>query len=229
MNVYLSQLDLDGSDRRVLATLADCAGVHRFVMTGWPQDLATGAARAEAGVLHRVETPPLSAALRILVQSRIAPDWTPALTLLGQSVNVSVKDVGKAYSAIGVGKSLRFRLRANATRKIKTGRTQGESSNGTRVPLRRVPLLSEWLCRKGTAAGFGIASLPQGDVLDLRITPEVAMIGGAGRSRGITVEPALFEGVLHVTDAAVFLDALARGIGPGKAYGCGLLSVAPAA
>jgi CRISPR system Cascade subunit CasE len=35
-----------------------------------------------------------------------------------------------------------------------------------------------------------------------------------------------FEGDLEVTDAAAFRAALAQGIGSGKAYGFGLLSIA---
>ncbi|NUQ01432.1 MAG: type I-E CRISPR-associated protein Cas6/Cse3/CasE, partial [Armatimonadetes bacterium] len=37
-----------------------------------------------------------------------------------------------------------------------------------------------------------------------------------------------FEGLLIVTDPPRFCEALRRGIGPAKAFGCGLLSVAPA-
>jgi CRISPR system Cascade subunit CasE len=39
----------------------------------------------------------------------------------------------------------------------------------------------------------------------------------------------VFEGRLRVTDAEAFRRALAAGIGSGKAFGFGLLSVAPAA
>jgi CRISPR system Cascade subunit CasE len=39
----------------------------------------------------------------------------------------------------------------------------------------------------------------------------------------------LFDGRLQVTDAEVFRRTLTQGIGSGKAFGFGLLSVAPAA
>jgi CRISPR system Cascade subunit CasE len=38
---------------------------------------------------------------------------------------------------------------------------------------------------------------------------------------------AVFEGALTVTDAGRFVAALSQGIGRAKAYGCGLLTVAP--
>ena len=47
------------------------------------------------------------------------------------------------------------------------------------------------------------------------------------RDRRLTFATALFEGELKVTDAARLRDAFAAGIGPGKAFGCGLLSLAP--
>ena len=43
----------------------------------------------------------------------------------------------------------------------------------------------------------------------------------------ITVSVATFEGVLIVTDPENLRSALTAGIGPAKAYGCGLLTLAP--
>jgi CRISPR system Cascade subunit CasE len=49
-----------------------------------------------------------------------------------------------------------------------------------------------------------------------------------GRSADhVTVAATLFEGVLKVTDVTKFATTLKDGIGRGKAYGCGLLSLAP--
>jgi len=36
-----------------------------------------------------------------------------------------------------------------------------------------------------------------------------------------------FNGRLQITDAARFITAVQTGIGPAKAFGCGLLSLAP--
>jgi len=43
----------------------------------------------------------------------------------------------------------------------------------------------------------------------------------------MTFGAATFEGILEVTDAEKFRQSLKQGIGTGKAYGFGLLSVAP--
>lgn len=46
-----------------------------------------------------------------------------------------------------------------------------------------------------------------------------------GRCRGIALSTLDFEGELSVTDPEIFLPALLKGIGPAKAFGCGLLLV----
>ncbi|WP_327150300.1 type I-E CRISPR-associated protein Cas6/Cse3/CasE [Nocardia sp. NBC_01329] len=47
-----------------------------------------------------------------------------------------------------------------------------------------------------------------------------------GRSR-VTIHTATFEGHLEITDRERFTATLLAGIGPSKAYGCGLLTLAP--
>ena len=48
-----------------------------------------------------------------------------------------------------------------------------------------------------------------------------------GSRQPVTFEAALFDGRLIITDKDSFLNALRQGIGSGKAYGFGLLSIAP--
>ena len=45
--------------------------------------------------------------------------------------------------------------------------------------------------------------------------------------RRIAIETCTFEGVLDVTHPAALREAIVAGVGPGKAFGCGLLSLAP--
>ncbi|NER00910.1 MAG: type I-E CRISPR-associated protein Cas6/Cse3/CasE, partial [Cyanothece sp. SIO2G6] len=41
----------------------------------------------------------------------------------------------------------------------------------------------------------------------------------------IRIKTVLYQGILHVTDSTAFLSAIQQGIGRGKSYGCGLLSI----
>lgn len=42
----------------------------------------------------------------------------------------------------------------------------------------------------------------------------------------VSIKMARFDGLLHVVDASLLKEALVVGIGPTKAFGCGLLSLA---
>ncbi|MBB0243412.1 type I-E CRISPR-associated protein Cas6/Cse3/CasE, partial [Streptomyces alkaliphilus] len=84
--------------------------------------------------------------------------------------------------------------------------------------------------------GAGEPSAPSRDAdppRDLRITERrrqsFAKREGERNRKGsrVTLTTATFEGCLRVTDPSLFTDHLLNGIGPAKAYGCGLLTLAP--
>ena len=65
-----------------------------------------------------------------------------------------------------------------------------------------------------------------GDAVDVLIRSSPRQAGRKDETR-ITVAGALFDGRLVVKDADRIRDAMAQGIGPGKAFGFGLLSLGP--
>jgi len=229
--MILSRLALNPRSHETVRDLSDCQQLHRTIMSAFPQ--SSGPARADFSVLFRVEYP-RAAAPALLVQSLCRPDWSrlPSGYLLGIPQE---KDIAGAYAAVGNGAILRFKLRANPTRRIDTkSGPDGERRNGKRVELRTESAQLDWLRRKGLAAGFEVLSVQASSgVLNVRVNDE-------GKSRGfrssglaaskarLTFASVLFEGMLRVTNADAFREALEKGIGSAKAYGFGLLSVAPA-
>lgn len=236
--MYLSRLILDPRSREVQRDLADCYRLHRRILSLFP-DLRIGSgARHELGVLYRPD------GYVLLLQSRFLPDWErlPPRYLLdtgGDPPNPVVKDVSAHYAQISTGHELRFRLRANPTRKIDSWSDRpGFRPNGRRVDLRREEDQIRWLVRKGEQHGFRVLSvhvrpdttalMPQPLQADAR--PAGKVIGWRRQEGGtqlLTFAAVIFEGVLRVEDSQAFREALERGIGPGKAFGFGLLSVAP--
>lgn len=225
--MYLSRLLLNPRSRKVLRDLADCQALHRTVMSAFPSlDPPTGA-REHFGILYRLDPDRRREGLLLLVQSRVMPDWSrlPEDYLLARPglENPAVKPVAHIYENIGSNALFAFRLRANPTRKIdtKTG-PDGRRRHGRRVELVREEDQVAWLKRKAQAGGF--------EVLAVRIrgvTKEEGRKSGPSGS-ALTVAGVLYEGYLRVTDPRKFLEhSLARGVGPGKAYGMGLLSLAP--
>ena len=114
-----------------------------------------------------------------------------------------------------------FQLCANPTRKISKELPGGTpTKNGRRVPLRSREELVEWLVRKSTQGGF---TVDEGTLRTFsRGRAYFEKKGQTGLHSAVE-----FQGVLTVIDPAKFHDAFTRGIGSAKAFGFGLLVIAP--
>jgi CRISPR system Cascade subunit CasE len=156
----------------------------------------------------------------ILVQSELAPNWdyafqnAPGLVECWQTRPLDWN--------VATGQRFRFRLLANPTKK-----QQVEGSKSRGVALIGEELQKAWLSREGQKHGFSLvevtferAGFKQGVKHDYKLS-ETAV------ERKLKLAAVKFEGVLEVTDAQKFAQALRSGVGSGKAFGCGLLSVLP--
>jgi CRISPR system Cascade subunit CasE len=251
--LYLSRLCLALRNRETQRLLGDCHAMHRLVMRGFP-DVPESAARQALGVLYRVEERPVAGVAAVLVQSRAVPHWafeTDRVQVEGP------RPMDGLLSRIVPGAQFRFRLRANPVRRVHELATQMMDERpdqarggaprrdyiedakwkGKRVELRREEDRLDWLTRRGKDAGFRLLTArlePAGrDVPVARADPSPGMRGerpaadGRGRGERLSFGTALFEGVLEVEDPDRLREAIAAGIGPAKAFGCGLLSIAP--
>jgi len=163
---------------------------------------------------------------RILVQSRTIPDWTgigvkgwlaesdPAIDLKGRLKLDSLK----------ARQRFRFRLRANPC----------VTRNGKRLGLLRLEEQEAWIARKGQQHGFSLPQLPSfylsessQERVNVRVSQEQMLRGSQHSGNTVRVFSVLYDGILTVTDADRFREALQTGIGHGKAIGLGLLSVVP--
>jgi len=254
--IYLSHLILDPRSRAVRADLGDCNALHRTILRAFPAvqasspasagsatpDAATGA-RDHFDVLYRVDNR-RTHGLTLLVQSNVVPDWSHLLDDYlapapdGRS-NPDCKRVDELYDNLREGMPLVFRLRANPTKKVDP-RNDSDSGrrNGRRIALYKETEQQDWLRRKGRQHGFEVlATVVNPNVLDVRAIdsgkvtgarrPSVNGLSAPDAAKCLTFGSVLFEGRLRVVDPAALRGALVNGIGSGKAYGFGLLSVAP--
>ena len=225
--MYLTRLTLDARDGTARGDLSDLHRLHRRLMSAFPSELG-GEARSAAGLLYRVES--LGEYPVVLVQSALRPDWGALPDgWLGPREDgtdaAAVRNLAATWSALSVGNVLRFRLLANAARKIDTLSRNGVRSNGRRVPLRTEESALAWLERKALRAGFTLVrSETFPDRPDVAATPQ-GRARGSREGKEVTFEGVLFEGRLCVDDVELFATALRQGLGPGKAFGFGLLSV----
>lgn len=251
--MYLSRLLLNPFSSRVRHDLSDCQGMHRTVMSGFPDHAEPGvAARQRYGILYRLDVNRSGTEIVLLVQSQARPDWRHVAEsgYLAQSQSgldsLAVKSIDEQIARIDDGMTLRFRLRANPTRKTgtssKSDRLSGVGrSNGRRVFIETSEEQIAWLARKGNTSGFELiavqtdAGVPDVITGGLDLTVGVKPVsdrggigGSAVTSHRLMFRGVVFDGHLRVTDRDAFRAALASGIGSGKAYGFGLLSVGPA-
>lgn len=115
----------------------------------------------------------------------------------------------------------RFSLLANPTRKVRSNASGERTKNGRRVPITQREDLVAWLQRKAGDGGFAV------DEETLRSIPRGReFFNKDARAHGThcAVE---FLGVLTVNDPVRFRAAVAAGIGSAKAFGFGLLVLAP--
>ena len=245
-SLYLSRLAPNSRHRGVQRDLADCYAMHQRILSGFPNGALHEHAREQFGVLFRVDQGRDGPVM--LVQSRALPDWTrlPTTYLAEPAM---LKQIDSTYDALETGMMLVFRLRANAVKRISNRNlTQGERWRGKRVELRGEKDQLEWLSRKGNEAGFRLVTVQArsglndeastvesrtGEGGDARIAVG-AVVHGARREgdadrQKLTFGATTFDGRLIITDAQRFRRVLEVGVGTGKAFGFGLLSIAPIA
>lgn len=195
-----------------------------------PKEFAGGHVRvergADSGFLFRVE-PFSGGTAALLVQSAIEPDWDYAFRNAGHLL-AAPPETRPYDPRFAAGATLRFRLVANPTRKIDTkSGPDGKRRNGRRVPVADDRLV-EWLAERGHAAGFAIDA--KGIVVHTGFVRMMKPAKEAEREtsgKSVRLRSVRFDGTLEVTDPKRLHEAIARGIGAEKAFGFGLLSVAP--
>jgi CRISPR system Cascade subunit CasE len=217
-----------------------------------PDDFAdvNGARSNERGFLFRVDPLPGNRAM-ILVQSARKPDWSYAFGN-AEHFLAGPPQTRPFDPRFESGQRLRFRLLANPVRKARVRdqddkpltRHVSKGSNG--LPLgdhwhgRDVPVpdaeLDKWLLRRAEPGwrptknskgehppGFKVENVNVIRPGYVNVSKGRDDAGDKARRR----RSALYEGILEVTDTDHFRATIISGIGPGKAFGFGLLSVAP--
>jgi CRISPR system Cascade subunit CasE len=203
---HLTQINLDFSTA-ARQRLHDCYDWHQAVWKVFPG--RDGEAR---NFLTRLDQRRDGFRLLIISPSEpTKPDWCPPESWRS-------KHIPETYFS---RRQYAFQLCANPTKKVAKRGPDGEpTKNGRRVPLSTREEFVGWISRKGEQGGFSV-------------NHEMLQAFSRGREyfekqgvRGLhsAVE---FQGVLNVTDPAKFHETFTRGIGSAKAFGFGLLIIAP--
>jgi CRISPR system Cascade subunit CasE len=181
----------------------------------------------------------------ILVQSDAPPDWSYAFR--NADILLAAPPQSRQYDpAFSAGEQLRFRIRVNLSKKSLEYRSEKAGkidicgrpkSQGKRVALTwnhdedPEEVIKAWFTAKGRRRGFAVDDfhlLSLGWVVGYK--PKVNGPADAAENNGhaerrMKFRAALMEGKLTVTDATALINTVANGIGPGKAFGLGMLCV----
>lgn len=216
--MYLSRLQLNSNNRQVWREhLRNPYKVHQMVMRGFPDGLK----REEAIVLYRLEM--REEAIVLLVQSVHKPDWStvePAYLAPADPFDLLPNPAVKPLLLpLQAGQIFSFRLCANPTFKKVRRDENGERDNSNRVPLLREDEQIEWLQNRAEAGGFRVLQVAISQAQNQKLWKEKGQ-------KPITFYTVHFDGQLQVTQPDKLTQAIKSGIGPSRAFGCGLLSLA---
>jgi len=199
--MFLSKLELNIRCPRVREELSDVYEMHRTIMRAFPDGI-DGPGRT----LFRIEGK--ESLVTILIQSTKRPDWSRLNTPDDYFVR---PPQSKTFDpTFHEGQQLIFRLMANPTVK----------RDGKRWGLVREEEQRQWIERKASQGGFTITSL--------RVVPHNVVEGEKkADKRGLKFTSITYDGTLRITDPERFRETLEDGVGSGKGFGFGVLSVAP--
>ena len=194
--------------------------------------------RRSGRLLWRLET--LGRKVHLLV---LSPDWPNFDHLVDQAgwpgneaAEPRIADLAPLMAQIAIGRPFQFRLKANTVRQSRqvSKPTAGQSeqlASGKRVLLgqRTAAYQLSWLTDRASAAnpqwGFTIPAAPEQPAVQIIARDQLRF---SRRDSGmVSLDTATFDGTLVVTDAELMRRSLVEGLGKGKAYGCGLLTLAP--
>lgn len=247
---YLSRIRINPLRAQSRVILTNPRVMHSYVCAGIPAtpDSERTLWRLDVDNPHR----PL-----LFVLTRSKPDWTHIVEAAGwpdaDGEHFAIADYAPLLTRVVTGREFAFRLTANPVQNTnrpdrltdaQAARVAEGYTRSFRLSHRTAGAQLGWLLDRTTRCGFQIPPTrtdpaiadPYAETSDDRTTPapDVRLIARerqafakGGKGRRVVLHTATFEGRLRVTDTTSFTEALVNGIGPAKAYGCGLLTLAP--
>lgn len=207
--MWVSRLMLNPRNSRVQELLADAYARHVFVMHAWKSEEPRVLFRVED---YRNEEMSQTQGLTLLVQSQTQPDWRWLQKSDWRGVLVSGAEVATKEVALPLvfqeWQYLYFKLRANPT----------VARDGKHFGIVRHEEQLKWLRRQGEKAGFTVVeAVARNEGLVQGYNPDSQHV--------LKFTAVTFEGAIQVTNPEKINQALASGIGRGKGFGFGMLSV----
>ena len=207
--MYLSRVKLDCTRRKTMIALSAVQKIHGAV-----EACFNGVKQRK---LWRIDN--LNGNLYILIESETEPDLSglnDQFGFCGNDKSVETKPYDRFLGKIENGSKWRFRLTANPTRSV--AKSNGE--RGEVVAHATTDYQKKWLIDHAEKNGFSVKN----DGFEVVGKKWLSFHKGNDHSK-VTILSVTYEGNLIVTDRNKFVEAIKNGIGRGKAYGNGLLTI----
>ena len=153
----------------------------------------------------------------LLVLSQELPDFTHLVAQFGVSCWES-RNYDSLLEHIEAGDVWQFRLTANPT----ISKSCGQNERGRVLGHITPEYQKQWLASRAEKHGFSLSQ----ETFDVTHSHWLRFRKGTEGGRLVTLLSVTYEGVLTVRDPILFKRILTEGLGRGKAYGLGLLTIA---
>lgn len=232
--MYLTRFRLNTARSGARKLLSSPHPMHAAVMSSFAEALPSDDHGAR--VLWRTDWN-AKAEVFLYIVSPTRPDLTHLVEQAGWPTTAAWQtfDYTPFLAKLTTGTTWAFRLTANPVHSIR--RTDDEPIKRTAHVTPRHQM--DWLLQRQEAAGFRVVQrpkpqrrLPEGDQYELvvhdRRGREFAKTEQTnGRRNRVSLVTATFDGRLEVADPDTLRRTLTVGLGRAKAYGCGLMTLAP--
>ncbi|VVO99365.1 hypothetical protein PS862_02760 [Pseudomonas fluorescens] len=207
MSMIASVLHLDRKAVKALR-ITDPYSLHRVVYSLYKDVRSTeekGAGQA-SGILFADQGGDFSGRRILLLADR-----PPADCVDGQYGSVQSKPIPNSFLD---HTQYRFNVIVNPTRR--------DNASRKLVPIKGREAIGEWFCERAAQSwGFQVSALSlQVDRVDVQRFNDK-------QQNPVTLAQAHVQGQLSICDPDLFRNSFARGIGRGRAFGCGLLQIVP--
>ena len=202
--MYLSRVEIRHRQARNPYNVHCCLWT---LFPGQPRESRKDNESSRQGFLYRFENRSFGRPTRILLQSRLEPTPSDKVSLLNYREIDPTPKKGQVLAFLLTGNPIKTIKDTEKTSKLNKTREQ------CRVPLVREEEQIDWLSRKFS----GAASLET-----VTVRPHEPLYFRKGKKGGKLV-PVTFEGLIKVQDSGGLRKHLENGLGPAKAFGCGLL------
>ena len=214
--MFLTRFEMNSARRDAKKLLGSPQAMHAAVLSSFPSTREPSAGR----VLWRVDESGPHTWLYIVGPHH--PDLAHLVEQAGWPTidTVRTRPYGPLLDSLEKGARWGFRLTANPTRSTRIG----DSTRSQRVGHVTAQQQTDWFLERATSWGITLPETEYGPavVVHNRKTWQFNRKGAR-----VTIATATFDGEFIIEDPEQVRMSLSAGIGPAKAYGCGLMTLAP--